>query len=87
MTSHKAIDYTSKADVYFLPHGGAFKAQTPDWLDIPLADAIRRVLKLPEDEQERISIAIAERGPIVLRKPRPLLSAKISLANNGDARR
>jgi hypothetical protein len=64
MTSHKAIDYTSKADVYFLPHGGAFKAQTPDWLDIPLADAIRRVLKLPEDEQERISIAIAERGPI-----------------------
>ena len=47
MTSHKAIDYTSKADVYFLPHGGAFKAQTPDWLDIPLADASAGFLSFP----------------------------------------
>jgi hypothetical protein len=72
MITHKAIDYTAKADVYFLPHGGAFKAQTPDWLDIPLADAIRRVLKLPEDEQKRISIEVAERGPIDLEEAKAI---------------
>jgi hypothetical protein len=72
MTTHKAIDYTAKADVYFLPHGEAFKGQTPDWLDIPLADAIRRVLKLPEDEQKRISIEVAERGPIDLEEAKAI---------------
>ena len=44
MTTHKVpstkIDYAAKADVYFLPHGGTFKSQTSDWLDISLADAI-----------------------------------------------
>ena len=68
MTTHEAtgpkIDYTAKADVYFLPHGDAFKSQTPDWLDISLADAIGRILKLPEDEQRWISIGVAERGAI-----------------------
>jgi hypothetical protein len=68
MTTHEAtsakIDYTAKADVYFLPPGDAFKSQTPDWLDISLADAIGRILKLPEDEQRWISIGVAERGAI-----------------------
>ncbi len=76
MTTHKVpstkIDYAAKADVYFLPHGGTFKSQTSDWLDISLADAIHRVLRLPEDEQARISIEVAGRGPIGIEEARAI---------------
>jgi hypothetical protein len=71
------INYSAKANVYFLPRGPYMIAQNSDWLDIPFAQAIQRVLKLQKDRQDMVSIEIAGRSdPIAIEEVRAIARRK-----------
>lgn len=56
------VDYKATSTLWVLPSGNNLSSQPTSWHQIPLADAIKILLSLPEDEQRRASIETAGRS-------------------------